>query len=90
MFDSALIPTLVDYYGSQHNPFELEPKVLPKPGQPKEPSIVDLMQELMNQLCPQRMYKLDSTERFVVIVSTTVARTEHSLLQSTHPSLSID
>ena len=41
-----------------------------KPNEPKKPTIVDLMQELMNQLCPTRMYNLDPTERFVAIVRT--------------------
>lgn len=64
IFHASIMPTLIDHYGGQHDPWKVDP---PK-GQTGT-SIIDLVQELVDNLCPRRKYIVGKTAPVVRIVS---------------------
>lgn len=64
IFEASIMPTLIDHYGGQRDPWKMDP---PK-GQTGT-GIVDLVQELVDNLCPRRKYIVGKTCPLARIVS---------------------
>ena len=77
-FEDAVLPTLLDHFGAQEDPWTVDPKppAQPAPSQPDASTptgLVGNLHDLITLLVPQcpRGFKLDSKDRIVRIVSCT-------------------
>ena len=92
VFNDTLIPSLVDYYGAQEDPWMLDPRKPTKGNpihasgivsDPDEPvGIVDVLQNYINQLFPRKHYSLSSNDPIVKIVSSSLMFVHEMVLTS--------
>ena len=78
-FNATIIPSLVDYYGGQEDPWMLDPRKPTKgnpvrasgaPSDQSEPlGIVDVLQEYIDQIFPRKHYTLFTNDAITKIVS---------------------
>ena len=79
-FDSVIMPTVLEHYGAQQDPWKLDPQK-PTKGKPVVPdasksdlSIVDVLQQLITSIFPRRQYQLTSGDIIVKVVSSPAPR----------------
>lgn len=69
IFDSALVPTSIEYRGSLEDPWRHEPEPPTDTKVPKPLSVRELLQQLLDELRPAENYTVAASDRALRIVS---------------------
>ncbi|KAI0684662.1 hypothetical protein C8T65DRAFT_701968 [Cerioporus squamosus] len=69
IYKSALVPTSIDYRGALRDPWTHDPEPPADPKVTKPLSVVELLQQLIDELCPARDCTLVASDKLVVVVN---------------------
>ncbi len=69
VYKSALQPTSIDYRGALEDPWTHEPEPPADPKVAKVLSVIELLQQLIDELCPAYDCTLTASDKLVVVVS---------------------
>ena len=74
-FDSIIVPTVLEHYGAQQDPWKIDPQKATKANlivadpSKSDLSIVDIVQQLIASIFPRRQYQLTSNDIIIKVVS---------------------